>query len=193
MLGLALLLNTSLSAFAMGGGHGGGMGGDMGGGVGDSGGHGGGMGGSGGGMGDSSDHGGDSSGDAGGSGGHDGGSGGGMGGSGGGMGGSGSMGSSGATGGGDNMGNGFSSTPHDHEMALQQHRQGAAPALKSLMRQIGRRYPGKVLDVRVERTPRGATYVFTILQKTRVRQVRVPIGFTTRPRRTYNFNNRKRR
>ena len=94
---------------------------------------------------------------------------------------------------GENMGGGLLSAPHDHEMALQQHRQGSAPSLKSLMRQVEHRYPGKVLDVRLERGPRGIFYVFTILNKARVRQVRVPIGRSTRLRRTYNFNTRKRR
>ena len=85
------------------------------------------------------------------------------------------------------------SAPHDHETALREHRQGSAPSLKSLMRQVERQYPGKVLDVRLERGTHGAFYVFTILNRARVRQVRIPIGRSRRPRRTYNFNIRKRR
>ena len=79
-------------------------------------------------------------------------------------------------------------------MALAHHRQGSVPALKVLMRRIRRQFPGKVLDVRMERGPRGDAYVFTILQKRRVRQVRVPVGRRTPPRRTrtYNFNRRNR-
>ena len=86
------------------------------------------------------------------------------------------------------------SSPHDHEMALERHRQGGVPPLKVLMRQIRRQYPGKVLDVRLERGSRGDVYVFTILQKSRVRQVRVPVGRGTASRRTrtYNFNRRPR-
>ena len=61
------------------------------------------------------------------------------------------------------------------------------------MQQIRRQYPGKVLDVRLERGARGVVYVFTILHKTRVQRVRVPVGPTTRRMRTYNFNTRKRR
>ena len=96
--------------------------------------------------------------------------------------------------GGNGMNSHSTPAPHDHEMALKQHRQGMAPALKTLMRQIRRQYPGKVLDVRLERGPRGNAYVFTILHKTQVRQVRVPIGHGMLRNRTrsYNFNNRSR-
>ena len=60
------------------------------------------------------------------------------------------------------------------------------------MRQIQHKYPGKVLDVRLEHGARGNAYVFTILNGTRVRQIRVPVGRMARPRRTYNFNLRRR-
>lgn len=120
--------------------------------------------------------------------------GGGGGGGGGGSHGDGGMGSGGMGSGG--MGNGMGSSPmHDHEMALKQHRSGMAPSLRALMRQIHRKYPGKVLDVRMVRDAKGSAYVFTIMQGNRIRQVRVSLP--NRPGRaggrSYNFNGGTRR
>ena len=119
-----------------------------------------------------------------------------MGGGGGGGGMGGGMGGGGMNGG---MGSGDMGEPgpmHDHEMALEQHQRGMAPSLTSLMRQIRRKYPGKVLDVRVERAGQAAAYVFTIMQGNRIRQVRIPLSGaseTAERRRTFNFRSGRER
>gem|GEM_PF-4853272 len=121
-------------------------------------------------------------------------SGGGMGG--GGMGGgatdggaSGGMGmGSGNTAGGDGM----RAPATDHEAARSQRMRGAAPSLATLLAEVRRRHPGKVLDVRLQRGPAGSAYVFTIMTpRNTVRRVRVPLPAGVaprRPQRTYNFN-----
>lgn len=125
--------------------------------------------------------------------------GGGMGGGGMGDGGDHSGGMGGADGGMGNMGDmpGMMGpdTMHDHEMALEQHRSGMAPPLKTLMRQIRQKYPGKVLDVRMVRDRKGSAYMFTIMQGNRIRQVRVPLsgnGKRLQGRRIFNFNSGRR-
>ncbi len=125
-----------------------------------------------------------------------GGMGGGMGGGGMSDGGTGSGGMGGGGMGDGGTGSGGMEAMRDHDMALEQHRSGMTPPLRLLMRQVGRKYPGKVLNVRMVRDSRGSAYVFTIMQGNRILQVRMPLS-TARGRkqggRSYNFNSDKRR
>ena len=82
----------------------------------------------------------------------------------------------------------------DHEMALQERKSGQVPALSTLMKEVERKYPGRILNVRMVRSRKGSAYVFTIMQENRIRQVLVPLSGGRAPAaRSFNFTSGKKR